>query len=475
MKMRQWIFVSACLLMIPSLKGQYLYPEHYKVKIETFCLDCGNPHAMPPQNIVNQFVKLFNKKALQTIEGDIRIQILVDSTGKAQLLSADNQSNVSSKKLNLQKAVNSVRWTPAVYSNGKNVQSVQCQISFHHGNITMHRLKISFGDTPVKQGPVHKDTTLRFDFQLFNTDNSKLPYNMSRAVTADANGTVWMGTDNGLAVYKNGQISVLNHTNSPLACTSYDSTRTRAIMKIAVDKHNRKWISQGYLVLMYDDTTWTRFDSLNSLINWCTEMDVDYSGRAWLSLWNGMGSYENGKWSTIDSTDYPLPSHRFFCTYTDSRNRLWIGTSKGSLMVEETHTEDFSGTNHPITHRPISKICEDPDGNLWIAFYGDINSKSGGLALYDRDGKWHEITCPLLKKWNEYGFGDMLYDAKRELLWLTPYHAGLLVYDIRNNSWELYTPDNSSIPNTYIQSLTIDKEGCVWGATFGGFFKTMPE
>lgn len=68
-----------------------------------------------------------------------------------------------------------------------------------------------------------------------------------------------------------------------------------------------------------------------------------------------------------------------------------------------------------------------------------------------------------------------MFDAKHKLLWFSPYHIGLLMYDFKNDYWELYTPENSVIPHSYIEDLTIDKEGLLWGATFGGFFKMIKD
>lgn len=471
--MKKLCLLLTMLLVTATLKAQHLYPEHYSFKGSRFCLDCGDPKAMPPDDICTRLLKAFNKKAIKNIEGDIYVQVLIDSEGKAQLVSADNQSNVTSKKLRLQKAINSIKWSPAVYDDKDNNQSVQLLLAFHNGAIAIRRVTITFGDTPVKEAPVDKDPSLTFDFEVFNTANSELPWNMSRAVASDTSDVIWMGTDEGLARFAHEQMSVYNHENSPLG--TYPTGRFQSIMALGVDKFNRKWISQGYDILMYNDTAWVKFDTVNSPLRWCTNIDVDYFGDAWFSTSNGAACYKDGQWETIDSTDYPLPSNRFFCVYNDSRGRTWIGSVKGSVMVEDGQIEDFSGTDNSIKSRGFTKICEDDKGNLWFTFFRGIKSKDGGIAMYDTEGQWHEITCPLIDDLGSVGFGDIVFDAKHNLLWLSPYHIGLLMYDFKNDYWELYTPENSDIPHSYIQDLTIDKEGVLWGATFGGFFRMAKE
>ena len=461
------------LLIVVALKAQYIYPEQYPFKGSSFCLDCGDPPAKPPYDMNIRLATALNGRAMKNIEGDIYVQILVDSVGNAQLLSADNQSNVTSKKLGLQKAVSSIKWTPAVYDGKDNHQSVQLLLSFHNGTIAIGRVTVIFGDTPVNKAPVNKDPSLRFDFEVFNTDNSDLPWNMSRAVASDTAGVIWMGTDDGLARFAHNQMSIFNHKNAPMDV--YPDGRFRSIMALGVDRLNRKWISQGYSIHMYNDTTWVKFDTLNSPMRWCTNIDVDYFGDVWLSSFNGVACYKDGQWENIDLTSYLLPSNRIFCVYNDSHGRMWVGSNKGSVMVENGRIEDFSDTDYSIKLRGITNVCEDDEGNLWFTFYSNSKLKEGGVAMYDTGGHWHEIVCPLVKDWGSIGFGDLVFDAKHKLLWFSPYHIGLLMYDFKNDYWELYTPENSVIPHSYIEDLTIDKEGLLWGATFGGFFKMIKD
>ena len=103
--MKHFFLTATLLLLFFSAKAQYLYPEHYLENVSSFCLDCGEPKAMPPENFPQQFMMMVDDNALKRIKGDIYLQIIIDSTGHAALLSADNQTNVSSKKLKLEQKI----------------------------------------------------------------------------------------------------------------------------------------------------------------------------------------------------------------------------------------------------------------------------------------------------------------------------------------------------------------------------------
>jgi hypothetical protein len=93
-------YILLFILCAAMAQGQHLYNEKYNdCSFNSFCLDCGEVKAQPPQNFLNELIAKFNPKSLKEIKGSIEVQILIDSVGNPCLLSADNQSNIKSKKL----------------------------------------------------------------------------------------------------------------------------------------------------------------------------------------------------------------------------------------------------------------------------------------------------------------------------------------------------------------------------------------
>jgi hypothetical protein len=106
--------------------------------LSQFCLDCGETKAQPPQTLKEELFKNLNAASLKKLKGLLEIQILVDSIGKPCLISADNQTNIKSKKLNLQFAVNSSSfWKPAISENKNTQSSVSLIIYFDNFDFTI--------------------------------------------------------------------------------------------------------------------------------------------------------------------------------------------------------------------------------------------------------------------------------------------------------------------------------------------------
>ena len=469
--MKHFFLTATLLLLFFSAKAQYLYPEHYLENVSSFCLDCGEPKAMPPENFPQQFMMKVDGNALKRIKGDIYLQILIDSTGHAALLSADNQTNVSSKKLKLEQAINSIQWTPAGGEDVAKYQSVQLLIQFQDDMMYTRRLSMTMGDKEPVESKNRHDKSHTHTFKVYNTANSSLPWNMSRAVAIDASGVVWMGTDQGLIRMQNDGMYVFNQENSPLTSYPRNKKDLHAIMALDFDSKGRLWISQGYDLFLLDNEKWWKyFNKSNSPVNWCTGFNYDKQGNLWVPTFHGAHrfDYSNDLWTTVDSTTYPLPSNNIMAIYADSRNRLWIGSSKGSLMAEGDKLETFEDTPYSIKEKTLSNILEDGKGNIWLAIYGANDEPNTALMLYDNEGRWHEYICPLIRKWRTETISDIALNEKNNELWISVYHIGLLLFHTDTEEWELYTPDNSNLPDAYIEDIELDNNGKLWGATFGG-------
>lgn len=204
--MKRIILLLFTLLNITLSYSQNLYPEKYKdCSLTSFCLDCGDTKAEPPKNLMNELLDKFDKKSLSKIKGIIEVQILIDENGKSCLLSSVNQTNISSKKLGLQNAINSTsNWKSAISKNKKTNSSVSLILEFENASLSAKRRVFDFknqsnaksvGSPEVKGTDKNK---LSKSWSVFTQQNSELPWDMTRAVTNDLDNNIWIGTDNGI-------------------------------------------------------------------------------------------------------------------------------------------------------------------------------------------------------------------------------------------------------------------------------------
>lgn len=466
------IFTVVLSLILSSSFGQNLYPEKFsECVLNTFCLDCGDTKAEPPSNFAQELIKNFDSQTLLSITGTIEIQILVDSVGKPCLLSADNKTNFASNKIQLQKSINSTSlWTPAVDGSLPTQSSVSLILIFDRGMKSIQRRtfdpenasNMEAVGTPEENGTPVKD--LSETWSVFKQENSLLPWDMTRAVVNDLDNNIWIGTDNGI---------VRIHDNDWKLFTSTDilsnGKKTPAVRDIAVDKLNNKWFIAEYDVYKYDNTKWTKYDSLNSPINWARNVYVDNSNNVWFTSWDGLVKFDGTKWSVLNIKNSPLSTNKTSGVYVDSKNRLWIGTYGGNLMIDRSKTTKF-GKSSPLTKAAILQAHEDRSGNLWFNLYDD-EGENAGIYILKQDSKWDRIIPPTPKMFFKNSINYFLLDEDKHFLWITLNNVGILKYDLNKRIWEIYTNENSNVPSVNIEKLALDKNGAIWAATYAGIIK----
>ena len=476
--MKKIIFTLLMLLSLVLSYSQNVYPEKYEdCHLASFCLDCGNTKAQPPKTIVDELVSNFDKKSLSKIKGSIEVQVLVDENGKPCLLSSVNQTNVSSKKLDLQKAINTTsNWQPAI-SDNKNVNSsVSFVFEFANQNFSMKRRIFDFANqsnsksigTPNLKGT--DKNKLSKSWTIFTQQNSELPWDMTRAIANDLDNNIWIGTDDGIVKIEGDKWMHFNSKNTTISAPGYNSNKTQAVRDLEVDKSNNKWFIAGWAAYKYDNKEWTKYDSINSPIHWARNIFVDNSNNVWFTSLDGIAKFDGQNWSIINKQNSNLPSDNILGVYVDNKNRIWIGTFEGNLIIENDVTKLLEDQDSPLSKAFIKKMYEDKKGNLWFCLYKS-KSEEAGIYMLDNLGKWTRIIHPNSKMFIENSINDFYLDEESGLLWLTLNGVGVLNYNLNTKKWETYTNENSSVPSIHCMKITKDKNGLIWIATFAGVIK----
>lgn len=475
--------MRTCLILIVLFlfdyritNAQNLFPEKFDdCNVGRFCLDCGDEQGKFKEDLNTYFNNKFTEKQLRGIKGFVFVQVIIDSAGNHCVQSIGNQATGNVSKLRLRDVVNSMSgWQPAITAGKPESVSITLQYTFDQRllDVSYHRFDLSsvtnmssVGDVEITNKDQKYSKNTNFNLRVFTTENSILPWDMTRAVSIDSNNVVWLGTDNGIVKIKDDKMEVFNSENSPLK-TRFGQT---TIMAAAVDSRNSKWFSDGYTVYKYDDSHWVIYDSTNSPINWTTGIYADPSGNTWFVTSVGVVKYDGQKWSVIDTSNSKLPSNWVTGIFVDSKKRVWIGTHDGNLMLDKTSAEDFKETETPLKDAFIAAGSEDKAGNLWFALYEQGRNR-GGLAKLSADGKWalyntsnSGIPCNDVL--------DVAADDKSNSIWLSMNKVGLTKFDGTN--WIILTPENSKVPSTYIQEIVMDNNGNLWCATFGGLLEVL--
>src|SRR5262249_12750504 len=155
---------------------------------------------------------------------------------------------------------------------------------------------------------------------------------------ADALGAVWMGTQNGLAVIRNGVISAVQLPGG---------ARLDGVLAIASDPRTGVWLC--------------------------------HSGERWLSRWDGR---------TLTGFDEPEVDRECTTLYHDSKGRTWIGYADGLVAVREAGQFHFYSEKDGLSGSRISAIHEDAEGIVWVATSRGLSRMKNGVftTLTERHG-----------------------------------------------------------------------------------------
>jgi PAS domain S-box-containing protein len=207
------------------------------------------------------------------------------------------------------------------------------------------------------------------------------------SVLRDAQGFIWIGTQDGLNRYDGYQMKVFRHNNDVPGSLSENTIRT---------------------------------------------LYLDHAGTLWVGTWNGgLNRYDRG---TETFTHYQHDSEKtntlsndgVFTILEDRAGTLWLGTHGGGLNRFDPQTETFTSYQHDpgnpasLLNDNIYALLEDDSGALWIG-------TDGGLDRFDPA---RGTFTPYLHDSNDPGsLSDnavrALYEDNRGWLWVGTISGGL--------------------------------------------------
>ncbi|TVQ66367.1 MAG: hypothetical protein EA360_05895 [Balneolaceae bacterium] len=251
------------------------------------------------------------------------------------------------------------------------------------------------------------------------------------AITHDATGFVWFGTENGLFRF-DGQ-SVLPFQHDPSNSKSVPGTHIHAAYK----------------------------DSKETL---------------WFSVRNrGLSRYhpENRSFETFLPDEIPFEPFDFSTISGSGTRGLWLAASGGEELYRfDVETEEFSRLkiNYRNNRRDnmILTVLELPDGSVMAGtnFSGLIHLSDEGVEL-----NYREIPIPHYDPGldQSYSVTALLYQGEG-ILWVGSYSGGLYRYDMRSGSLE--KPEalirHRELENTNVYDFHLDDDGILWAGTEDG-------
>ncbi len=203
-------------------------------------------------------------------------------------------------------------------------------------------------------------------FITYNTPEY-LPDNNVWAISRDATGRYWFGTNNGISVFDPW------HKEKVLFYNDKTSTIGNNIRSIISGKNGTMWIgTQGYGVYRFEPESGRFFvdSGPNGMLprdRTVTVLSIDNNGNLWIGSNDGLA-----KWNPITSDGFVytqstgLAGNIITALLCDSRGNVWAGSEmKSGLSKLAPNEEKFKILNIGEGVIPQT-ICETPDGTIWI-------------------------------------------------------------------------------------------------------------
>jgi ligand-binding sensor domain-containing protein len=226
----------------------------------------------------------------------------------------------------------------------------------------------------------------------FIDDNKEIFDGYIQALTTDNESNLWMGAQDRLIKWDRS-----NDRTSYIPCFLPDGTNIsgkETFRAIQIDETGQFWVGTsryGLLILDKKLRTITRVtDSVPGKRTdfpsaWINAICTDKDGNKWIGTLRGTCIIDGKNFGVISLKDHPLLAEmsRLPCAslWKDEIGNMWIGTTRGAWCY---NPQQKSISNYSIReglfHNTVSAINQDDQGNTYFA-------TSGGLSILSKDKK----------------------------------------------------------------------------------------
>ncbi len=185
---------------------------------------------------------------------------------------------------------------------------------------------------------------------------------------AEWSGLVWAGGVDGLCA-----LDMDSGSQAPEAVASLeDAGSLRYVSSLLVDRRGRLWVGHEAGLTMYASTP--PVDTGGS---------VSATGASVVTVPGGRGVVRAVSYGEAEG----LPDSMVRCLLEDAEGRIWAGTHRGAVAIEDGRITVLDSTQGLLADS-VSVMLEDSSGGLW---FGSTEAPRGGLSLL-LDGSWQYFT-----------------------------------------------------------------------------------
>ena len=317
-----------------------------------------------------------------------------------------------------------------------------------------------------------KDKSIR-NYTYNPQDPYSIPSNVVNSICIDNNKNIWIGTNNGLALFnpQNEKFTRFKHVEG-----NSHSLLSNQITDIKQMKNGSLWICcymGGVSILNLQANTFSTPENVQFHNIQATNDKYGLSspnarcilqdsfGNIWIGNWRGGVDFISHTQPIFDIIDYysiksDKSKHKQVWGVWADKENIWIG---GENELVKYHNKKIEAIdlrpiqNHTQTH--INVIYMDKEQRLWLGLYRD------GVAIYNpRQNKLQRITGNIPKDLDVRCF----YEDTDGKIYIGTEQG---IYSYTQSRWIKEDSINQQLTGTNIRSIIRDQEGNLWIANTG--------
>ncbi len=257
------------------------------------------------------------------------------------------------------------------------------------------------------------------------------------SVMTDREGSVWVGTQNGLNQLTKSVIGMLPSAG--------DAGMNAFVRAVAASSDGSVWVGTADGLYRFAGTARTRFDQRHGLPSASIlTIHAGNGSQVWVATTRGVAALTNGRFSSLPLQQGVSLNHVSLMTM-DSSGGLWLSDSDAGLFRWDT--DKLIHVSHP-EERFASSLFSDGQGRVWIGFLG------GGLAKYENGAFRSYDSADAVAR----GAITNFYEDSSGTLWIAA-NGGLSW--LRGNDFRTATTTNG-LPGNAVSAITEDHDGRIW-------------
>ncbi len=316
-----------------------------------------------------------------------------------------------------------------------------------------------------------------WSYKIFNTQNSRLGSNIVRALYADEESNIWVGTFNGLNIFSNeGEILFFD-----LKGNYKPELKNNLILDIepyTKDNDSKLWIGTETGLVLFDRKSFKSqvFNTFNSdFQNEVVKCIFPLkNGNVYFGTDFGFYHFNSVTGESMISThdpfnNYSLANNVVWDIFEDNAGILWLATSNGISQLNITQsmfkfTPVFNMENNNLVGNQVNDIYPDKSNNIWLATKKGVvvNYSNGTTETFSAN---KNSKYPLVLDNINTITGDNL-----GRIWIGS-AGGINIWDPEVRKMHTITADfdiNKGLRSNYISTFITPSDGSFWVITWGG-------